>query len=472
VNVNRTTPIGRGRSLAVAAAFLFTTAGLASDHADPIDPLNRQRQEGGITDLFVFPVGKDGKPVHVFERKAKLPLGDTLADVVRPRLSANQLKDIDALVVVLCVRRQLTDKSTLNLEPYTYRIHFDVNSTVELPTIEHAAAESNMPTIGGAGSSGYGPSAGAPKQMRPTLVESFARYGGRIVKPEEIGEDATIEIQLNDRAGIQPGYPKYTGASAADWERRRDEVKTASGVYDDPFIFPAFFGTNVVGMVLRIPRALFPTDQNSFLIWATSHQGSRQIDHVGRSLRTQNPRFDSLNTLHPRDHARALLEEHENPSLLRDIALRLNFANTFAFRAWDFVPDVMHYSLDVPVGFPNGRLLTDDVAAMLAQHGDTLLYELSYQHDNGRWPRQMRNDRDRDDDLTSGRRTGEGRFKEEFPYLLDALPDRPQPAPPTLSDRNRWKLIGIAAGLAALFVLENYVVARYYHYRKTRRRYL
>ena len=125
-------------------------------------------------------------------------------------------------------------------------------------------------------------------------------------------------------------------------------------MYDDPFIFPAFFGTNIVAMALKVPIELFPKDRTDFLIWATSHEGKRQIDHVGRSLRTQNPRFELLNTLHPSQHVDAIMQKHQHPHLLRDLALRLNFAQTFAYRKWDFVPDVMCYSTRYPVGFPNG----------------------------------------------------------------------------------------------------------------------
>jgi hypothetical protein len=166
-----------------------------------------------------------------------------------------------------------------------------------------------------------------------------------------------------------------------------------------------------------------------------------------------------LNTLHPRDHVKAIVAEHEDPSLMRDIFLRLNFAQTFAYRRWDFVPDVMIYSTKHRVGFPNGRLLTDDVASMLAQYGDTLLYELAYQHNNDGWPKRRVND------------ANNGQFLPTFPYLLPPFDDKPPPAPLRLSDKNRWKLLGIIAGLLALFGLENWLVARWYCRRQQRRKY-
>ena len=85
-------------------------------------------------------------------------------------------------------------------------------------------------------------------------------------------------------------------------------------------------------------------------------------------------------------------KEFEDPSLLRDVGLWLNFQQLFSFREWDFVPDVMVYTTRYQVGYPNGRYLTDDVAALLAQHGDTLLLELS--HNKGQWPRHTTNDKE------------------------------------------------------------------------------
>ena len=116
------------------------------------------------------------------------------------------------------------------------------------------------------------------------------------------------------------------------------------GIRDDPFIFPAFFRTNVVAMVMHIPMSCFRDEQRDWLAWGTSHKGSRQIDHVGRSLRTQNPRFELLNTLNPSKDVEAVKAEHESPSLMGDLLLRVGLESLFAYREWDFVPDVMIYT--------------------------------------------------------------------------------------------------------------------------------
>jgi hypothetical protein len=281
-----------------------------------------------------------------------------------------------------------------------------------------------------------------------------------IENPDSIDEEVVIEFELDNKAQLKPGFPKFVRPDDTPYPRWNSRsMKVASGVYDDPFIFPAFFGTNIVGMAVRIPIELFPEKQ-ALLIWATSHKGRRQVDHVGRSLRTQNPRFELLNTLHPKEHVQAILREHEHPSLMRDIFLRLNFAQTFAYRRWDMVPDVMVFTTQYPVGFPNGRLLTDDVSALLAQYGDTLLYELSYQHNNGDWPRQTTND---------GMASRE--FKKTFPYLLEPAPDGPPPPPLRLTTASILKLLGVFLVLALLFILENWIVAHWYYRYKTRRRY-
>ena len=457
---NRSSAVGIAvGSLIVCSLLAWVPQSIASDHADPIDPFNRERLEGGITDLFVFPVDRNEKPLHPFERKSKVPLSAPLADIVRQPLTDTQMKEIDSIVFILCVRRQLTQTGSLMLEPYSYKIHIDFDSAVTFPADTDLKSEEDAkpPEPGPAG---YGSSSSSQGQVRPTLVESFARYGGKIESPSLIKEDLTIEFRLNNHAKSQEGYPTFTGALQAGW-KSDSVVKT--GVYDDPFIFPAFFGTNVVAMAVKVPISLFPADRHNYLVWATSHQGNRQVDHQGRSLRTQNPRFELLNTLHPSEHVDAIKKEHKNPGLVRDILLRLNFAQSFAYRSWDFVPDVMCFSTRYPVGFPNGRLLTDDVAVLLAQHGDTLLYELSYQHSNGNWPRQMTNDLSADSKVM-------GVFHSEFPYLLEPHADHPAPPPLSLTSASVWKLIGIAALLLLLLILENWIVARIYYRIKLRKR--
>jgi hypothetical protein len=440
----------------VAIAILCSTPLFASDHADPIDPFNRERLEGGITDLFFFPILADGKPAFPFRRTDGISL--VTPDLrPRPELTNAERSQIKGFVVILCVRRALTETGSLRLEPYTYRIHMDTHSTI---SFEDTAGDRPMPPPL-AGGSGYStPTAMDPQAAsRPTGAEARVRYGGIIANPKSITDDVLIEFTLQNDATLRdiriPRGLKNSEKVVRDGKYDPDAIGVWAGVRDDPFIFPAFFGTNVVAMVMTIPASSFPDGQKDWLIWGTSSKGTRQIDHVGRSLRTQNPRFELLNTLPPREHKAAILEEHEHPHLMRDLALRFNMQSIFAYRKWDFVPDVMVYTTRFGVGFPNGRLLTDDVAAMLAQHGDTLLLELS--HHTGGWPRKTTNDKD---------------FLATFPYLADPWPDKPESPPPALTPESRYKLIAIAVGALLLLILENWLVARWFYRRKLQRRLL
>lgn len=413
--------------LVAAVVILLLTPLRASDHADPIDLFNRKPLEGGITDLFFFPRTDD--------------------------------KGVKRMEVILCVRRALTEAGSLMLEPYTYTIYMDLHSAV---TFDKTTLKTE---------------------------EELKRYGGSIGRPEGIAPTVTIPIRLTNKGEFKEPrtFPGLLGDPA--------RITIKSGVFDDPFIFPTFFGTNVVGIVLSIPLDAFPPQQHDWLIWATSTRDGKPVDHVGRSLRTQNPRFDMLNTLPPSQHVAAIKAERAQPSLMRDILLRFNFQQVFAFRDWDEVPDVMIYTDRSPVGFPNGRLLTDDVAELLAKYGDTLLKEISYI--TGRWAfddakhkegRATANDMDfrlveprcaRPDPnnaLTDADRTAKcDQTRPEnlaFPYLADPWPEKKPKPPPMLSDATKMKLWLAGLALVALFILENWIVAKWYYRKQLRRRFL
>src|SRR5207248_373337 len=118
-----------------------------------------------------------------------------------------------------------------------------------------------------------------------------------IVSPGKTGKDASIH-----KNAFEPGA-----------------INIQTGVFDDPFIFPRFFRRNVVGIVTSIPLSSLPKPaaQGPILLWATTHRGD-QIDHVGRSLRTQLPRFGYLNTKHPRDHVKEITRVHHLPTVMED----------------------------------------------------------------------------------------------------------------------------------------------------------
>jgi hypothetical protein len=151
--------------------------------------------------------------------------------------------------------------------------------------------------------------------------------------------------------------------------------------------------------------------------------GTEQIDHVGRSNRTQLGRFDTLNELPPTQH---IAEIKRLKKVWDD---RFNFLNSYQqtvpiaglvqyviqIRKYDIAPDVMIYTNRFPPGFPNGRQLPDDVAAATCATGDCILQELSYIE--GGWPRATTNDKP---------------FLNDFPYLAEPWPssaEKPFPKP-------------------------------------------
>ncbi len=282
----------------------------------------------------------------------------------------------DQMIVVLATRRALTAPPPYQLEPYEYAIHMDLHS-----------------------------------QMSYENAEDRARYGGTIVQPEGISPDVTIKIRFNNDATLKE--KSFEGLT------NPDSVRLWAGVKDDPFIFPRFFERNAIVMVLSIPFAAFPAGQQDWLLWgtATRLEDGVQIDHVGRSNRTQLARFDFLNTLPPSQHAAAIKEK--NTSRERIMKLLMDcippaanlYQTVFTLRHYDYVPDVMIFTKRYPVGFPNGRRLTDDVALLTCQQGDCPLIEASY-GDTKQWPRATRNDKP---------------FGDEFPYLAEPWPAKPSP---------------------------------------------
>jgi hypothetical protein len=298
----------------------------------------------------------------------------------------------DQLVVIVGVRRGLTGPPESELSSYTYSIYIDLHSEVAFDS-----------------------------------EEDRARYGGTVVTSEDIRPDVTIMLRLNDDATLQEN--SITGLT--DTSR----IRLWTGVRDDPFIFPRFFGTNIVAMVVSIPISSFPEGQQDWLIWATSKRGGKQIDHVGRANRTMLPRFDFLNTLPPNEHVAALQKRHHAPGPIQDVA-RTQIMPLFAIRPYDFAPDVMLFTTRFPAGFPNGRLLTDDVAALTCEQGDCLLWEVSFA-DSSQWPRQTTNDKP---------------FLDEFPYLAEPWPHK-KPAPmPGLTKRTQFTLAGLVIVLVGLLI--------------------
>ncbi len=290
--------------------------------------------------------------------------------------------DRDQMIVILNTRRALTAPPPYELEPFEFAIYMDLHTKV---TIDKA--------------------------------EERARYGGSIANPEGITPDVTIKIRLKKDATLNNA--KYEGLQNAD------SIKLFTGVRDDPFIFPKFFKKNAIVMVLSIPFSSFPKDQQDWILWGTSTRlkDGVQIDHVGRSNRSQQGRFDFLNTLPPSKHVEAIKADNQTRARIEDFLkaclppLVNAFQPLFKIRPYDYFPDVMIYTKQYPIGFPNGRKLTDDVAALTCDQGDCPLLESSY-IDSPQWPRATVNDKP---------------FLKEFPYLAEPWPSMPDPQPASVS---------------------------------------
>jgi hypothetical protein len=284
----------------------------------------------------------------------------------------------DQLIVMLNVRRALTAPPPYQLEPFEYAIYMDVHSEV---TFDNPAEK--------------------------------ARYGGTIKKPDAIKEDVTIKIRLKNDATLNS--VKYDGL------QNPDRIKLVTGVFDDPFIFPRFFRRNTIAMILSIPFSSFPNkDGMDWILWGTSTRlkDGVQIDHVGRSNRTQVGRFEFLNTLHPSRHVAAIKEHNETRERIEKFLMECfpplvnAFQPLFKIRPYDYFPDVMIYTKRDKPRFPNGRKLEDDVALLTCMEGDCPLVESSY-IDSAKWQRDTSNDKP---------------FLKEFPYLAAPWP-APEPKP-------------------------------------------
>ncbi len=261
----------------------------------------------------------------------------------------------DQLILILNVRRSTTKGTPFPLAPYEYDINIDTHSEVTYDD------------------------------------ENRARYGGKVTNPAGIGADINVKIHLNDDITFKD--VTYTGL------KETKGITTWSGLRDDPFIFPRFFKKNVLSLVFSIPQSALPAGRQDFLLWGVTSKNGKEIDHVGRSNRTQLGRFYFINTLPPNQHVAAIMKEMKNTDAitkwLKKYKLTTPLGNGYSMllgiRKYDLAPDVMVYTTRYPPGFPNGRQLPDDIVAKTCETGDCDLQELSFTE--GDWPRAVINDK-------------------------------------------------------------------------------
>ena len=244
----------------------------------------------------------------------------------------------------------------------------------------------------------------------------------RSIKP-----DVTIRMRLNDDASVKE--MKVTGLP------HPENIRVFTGPRDDPFIFPRFFGSNIIALVYSIPMSEFPPNQQDWLLWGTSSwaESGKQIDHVGRSNRTQNARNDFLNTLPPNEHVAELEKMAKKRKRIEKVLMQVSLplANLFHLQfmlyPYDLTdPDVMIYTNRRPPGYPNGRMLPDDVAYDTCLVGDCTLMALSYA-ESTQFPRATVNDKP---------------FLDHFPYLAEPWPEKAGP-PPGKHAFPLWLTIGV-----------------------------
>jgi hypothetical protein len=322
-------------SKVVFLAVLIGFSGIqASDHADPVPPLKLKGLDDGL-------IGLNGLFGFV---------------------------DGDRLVVMVNVSRAIIDVSDqigAGIKDTIYKVHFDTHTPVTFDN---------------------------PTQL--------IRFGGTIAAANwpKIAPDASItfRIQKDPRGGVSVKRVVFQSHPVATGLSNTDSIQYEVGLFDDPFIFPAFNNKNTIAMIASIPLSSFKENPRNLLMWATAHRSDgTQFDTVGRAGRTQQPRLDFLNTLPPSQHVPAVIEERNKDMMQKtffkslfkgefkdfiDRELSVRIAQIFQIRRYDSdIPDVMILNLDRPAGYPNGQVLGDDIVrhTCIEGLGECQLWEIA-----------------------------------------------------------------------------------------------
>jgi hypothetical protein len=319
----------------ILAALLGSSDVQASDHADPVPPLKLGSK---LDDGFI---GLNG--LFAFEDNGRLVV---MVNVSRAIIDVN-------------------DQIAAGLKDTIYKVHFDTHTPVTFDN---------------------------PTQL--------VRFGGTIAEANwaNISPDASItfRIQRDPRVGATKTRIVLQSPPIATGLNNASNIQYDAGLFDDPFIFPAFNNKNTVAMIASIPLPSFKGNPRNFLIWATAHRSDgTQFDIVGRAGRTQQPRLDFLNTLPPSQHVTAVREERDKNMMQRTFLkslfrgefkdfiekeLSVRIAQIFQIRKYDSdIPDVMILNLDRPAGYPNGQILGDDVVrhTCIEGLGECQLWEIA-----------------------------------------------------------------------------------------------
>ena len=379
---------------------------VASDHADPVKVRFLGQPKSNLSGLFVF------------EHRNKL-------------------------VIALCAQPGIVDNDSVDLRPLVYSIHIDCDAQIgfEDPTDINYEFNENQ--------------------------ERTFRYGGWVENPENIKEDIVVQFSFENLGNVNPFAKKKAGEQIAvrpnvkvggeklDHQKLSKTIEENSwvGLRDDPFILQGFSNSNVVAFVIEIPLDQLG-DNDGILVWGTATQHGKQVDHVGRSLRTMLPRLDFINKLHPSEHVKAIKQRHTNPGVVQNLKTYAA-SPIFGIRHYDMEPDVVIFTpsrwktkvKDKPIpinedeptiAFPNGRRLTDDVAKLMSLRGDSLLWEVSIADAHA-------------DHKIRPSENGKP-FLEEMPYLAAPNPNPSVTPTPELRSKTIAVLIASALGVVLLLV--------------------
>jgi hypothetical protein len=164
--------------------------------------------------------------------------------------------------------------------------------------------------------------------------------------------------------------------------------RARAGLFDDPFFFDLnafkdqvnpgggsrtfcdatpsnfFAGLNVSAIVLQVPIAQLGGEQIG--VWGRTRVGKTTIDRMGRpaiaTVLIPNGQEDAFNRTHPAQ------DRDQWQGDVEDTLLALSGLDASPYSAGEatqiaefLLPDILTVDLGEPVGFPNGRALSDDV---------------------------------------------------------------------------------------------------------------
>jgi hypothetical protein len=156
-----------------------------------------------------------------------------------------------------------------------------------------------------------------------------------------------------------------------------DGGKVVCDIFDDPFFFDLigfkrglafapqtsrnfFNGLNTMAIVLEMPASTL--GPSALGVWARTVKGKKQIDRMGRpAINTAlitSAHKDVFNSGHPREDKSSFAAEMTG--ILKAAPFGRSDTDAAALTSF-LLPDILTVDFGQPLGFPNGRQLSDDV---------------------------------------------------------------------------------------------------------------